>query len=203
MNTEYANPSTLLAYKDFKLCVLQAIERIQADEDANRRLEAFLPSSAGGVYFAWSNCLNCMKIGATRREDPQLRLREISRYVTTPFELIAWAPTSIPFRLEKVAHRYFKEEQINTRGSGAGTEFFCISAADVDGWFERLPQLNDELEKKKRENILRKLEREETKRENMSRKLEKEETKRENMPRKRLPTSRVHRKINDYQERED
>ena len=57
-----------------------------------------LQAPPGGVYFAWSDCLRCMKIGATRREDPQIRLRELSRYVTTPFVLRAWIPMPMPFR---------------------------------------------------------------------------------------------------------
>jgi len=157
MNSESANPGTILAYKDFKQSVLQSIERIQADEEANRRSEALLPSKSGGVYFAWSDCLNCMKIGATRR-DPQLRLREISLYVTTPFTLTAWTSTKTPFRLEKEAHRYFNEERINTRGSGAGTEFFCISAADVENWFKRLPEWHEKLEEKSKKKKMRTME---------------------------------------------
>jgi hypothetical protein len=38
--------------------------------------------STGGVYFAWSPSLRCMKISATRKEDPQVRLQQLSRYVT-------------------------------------------------------------------------------------------------------------------------
>ena len=79
-----------------------------------------------------------MKIGATRRDDPQIRLRELSQYVTVPFTLAAWLPTPTPFRLEADIHKYFEEKRINTRGSGAGTEFFQIGEAEV---VESLPLL--------------------------------------------------------------
>ena len=42
------------------------------------------PSSTGGVYFAWSPCLRCREIGATRKEDPQVRLQQLSRYMAVP-----------------------------------------------------------------------------------------------------------------------
>jgi hypothetical protein len=89
-------------------------------------------SATGGVYFAWSNCLGCMKIGATRREDPSLRLRELSRYVTSPFKLAAWIPTPTPFRLEAQTHAHFGEKRI--REAGAGTEFFRIGAEEAEAY---------------------------------------------------------------------
>lgn len=133
---------SLVVYREFAHTELQMIERIEFDEDANRKRELLqienglhgMQQSTGGVYFAWSDCLNCMKIGATRRDSPLMRLREISSYTTTPFTLIAWHPSSHPFRLEVAAHLHFREKRINTRGSGAGTEFFHISAADALQW---------------------------------------------------------------------
>ena len=55
------------------------------------------------------------------------KLRELSRHVTIPFELIGWIPTPTPFRLESLAHAHFAEARI--RHAGAGTEFFRINAA--------------------------------------------------------------------------
>ena len=133
---------SLVVYREFVHTELQMIERIEFDEDANRKRELLLlengprsmQQSTGGVYFAWSDCLKCMKIGATRRYSPLMRLREISSYTTTPFTLIAWHPSPHPFRLEVAAHLHFREKRINARGSGAGTEFFHISAADALRW---------------------------------------------------------------------
>jgi hypothetical protein len=139
------DPTALAAFEDFERNVLPAMERIQELEDLLRRVEIMemkedkrqgKTETAGGVYFAWSSCLGCMKIGATRRESPDKRLREISRFVTEKFILAAWVPTPNPFKLEKAAHLYFEDERINSRrgGSGAGTEFFKITSAEAVKW---------------------------------------------------------------------
>lgn len=70
-----------------------------------------------------------MKIGATRRETPEPRLRELSRCVTSPFRLAAWLPTPTPFRLEAQAHAFFGSRRI--REAGAGTEFFRVGDEEV------------------------------------------------------------------------
>ena len=151
-------PEALVAFEDFEQSVLNALENIRSDEEEFRKHELMemeegwakgeAQPKTGGVYFAWSDCLKCMKIGATRREDPLVRLREISRYVTTPFVLTAWIPTLSPFRQEAAAHRFFNEKRINFRGSGAGTEFFHVTTAEAVGYVSysrqysmlRLPQ---------------------------------------------------------------
>ena len=140
------SPTALAAFEEFERSVLPALEGICRDEDSHRRLElveledriakGLQISATGGVYFAWSDCLGCMKIGATRREDPGLRLRELSRYVTSPFVLAAWLPTPTPFRLEAQAHTHFGAKRI--REAGAGTEFFRISVEAAAGYCERL-----------------------------------------------------------------
>jgi hypothetical protein len=129
----------LAAFEEFELNVLPALQIIHEDECNNQRKEleeledkmakGILISTTGGVYFAWSSCLNCMKIGATRRDDPSIRLRELSRHVTIPFELIGWIPTQTPFRLESLAHAHFSSARI--RHAGAGTEFFSIDSVAV------------------------------------------------------------------------
>jgi hypothetical protein len=130
------SPEALAAFEDFERSVLPALERVQAADDDGRNEElleledsiakGLQISATGGVYFGWSDCLGCMKIGATRRDDPGPRLRELSRHVTVPFSLIGWIPTHTPFRLEKQAHAYFASARI--RHAGAGTEFFRIDA---------------------------------------------------------------------------
>ena len=136
------SPSALAAFEDFESSVLPALEQIQAIDDHGRKQEmleledsiakgmVILPT--GGVYFAWSDCLNCMKIGATRRETPLPRLRELSRGVTSPFKLTAWIPTPTPFRLESVMHTHFTAKRI--RQAGAGTEFFKINEAETKAY---------------------------------------------------------------------
>lgn len=132
--------SALAAFADFERSVLPALQSIAEDEAEHRRAElealedcmarGVVAPTAGGVYFAWSDCLGCMKIGATRRDDPLLRLRELSRHVTTPFVLCGWLPTATPFRLETRAHAHFAAARIG-RAPGTGTEFFRIDAAAV------------------------------------------------------------------------
>jgi hypothetical protein len=136
------SPTALAAFEDFERSVLPALKGISRDEENHRRQElveledrmakGLQISTTGGVYFAWSDCLGCMKIGATRREDPSLRLRELSRYVTSPFTLVRWLPTPTPFRLESQAHAHFAAKRIRTEG--AGTEFFRITAEEAGEW---------------------------------------------------------------------
>jgi hypothetical protein len=139
------DPAALASFEEFERSVLPAIVRIQEFEDLLRRVEILEMKEdkrqgktiiAGGVYFAWSNCLKCMKIGATRRDSPDQRLQQLSRFVTEKFILVAWVPTPFPFKLEKAAHLHFKDERINSRrgGSGAGTEFFKITSAEALEW---------------------------------------------------------------------
>ena len=133
-------PEVLADFEEFEASVLPALERISLEERDYREremleMEEILASGGvvvpgkGGVYFAWSPCLRCMKIGATRRDDPLIRLRELSMQVTEPYHLAAWMPTPTPFRAEKDAHRHFQTKRINTRGAGAGTEFFRVNSA--------------------------------------------------------------------------
>ena len=135
------DPDALSEFEDFERNVLPALEAILEDERNNQRkeLEEFeennskgIYTTTGGVYFAWSSCLKCMKIGATRRDDPAIRLRELSRHVTTPFVLMGWIPTPTPFRRESVAHRHFVSKRI--RNAGAGTEFFHIGREEAEAY---------------------------------------------------------------------
>lgn len=87
------------------------------------------PLPMGGVYFACSAMLPAIKIGATRRQDPSLRLKELSRSVPAPFELVAWIPTYRPFKLEREVHKHFEEYRIRTKGGC--TEFFDIGEEDA------------------------------------------------------------------------
>lgn len=143
-------PEALADFEEFEASVLPALERISLEEREFREremleMEEILASGgvlaplSGGVYFAWSPCLECMKIGATRRDDPSIRLRELSMQVTEPYHLVAWLPTPTPFKLEKAAHRHFDSQRINAaRGAGAGTEFFRIHSRQARAYVERV-----------------------------------------------------------------
>jgi hypothetical protein len=142
------SPAALTAFEEFERSVLPALERIQASDAKDRQREllhledriakGLHISPTGGVYFAWSDCLNCMKIGATRRETATPRLRELSRHVTSPFKLAAWLPTPTPFRLEMQAHAFFGDKRI--REAGAGTEFFHIGGGEASAYVTRMQE---------------------------------------------------------------
>jgi hypothetical protein len=142
-SNEDESADAMAMFEEFERSVLTALATFRDDEEANRKREmveledsiaqGVIPKQSGGVYFAWSDCLRCMKIGATRREDPMIRLQELSRHVTSPFVLRAWLPTPTPFRLEAQAHAHFSSKRL--RGErGVGTEFFLVTDAEVDGW---------------------------------------------------------------------
>jgi hypothetical protein len=132
-------PDALEAFEHFEQSVLPALERIILEDRQYHYAElqefedaaaAGTPlSTTGGVYFAWSPCLKCTKIGATRRDSPTPRLRELSRHVTEPFVLIGWIPSTTPFRREATAHAHFTAKRI--RHAGAGTEFFILGDGEA------------------------------------------------------------------------
>ena len=139
-NDDDNDPKALAAFEDFELSVLPALEKISKFESDDLRREMLemddmiakgLPFT-GGCYFAWSDCLKCMKIGATRRDNPHIRLREISRGVTSPFILSGWLPSPTPFRMEAKAHIQFAAQRIKC--AGAGTEFFTIGKGDAEAY---------------------------------------------------------------------
>jgi hypothetical protein len=120
---------------------IQAKGKIYEPQQVKMAIEpqtTIIPSSTitkGGVYFAWSDCLNCTKIGATLRKTPYPRLSELSRGVTKPFKLTAWIPTPNPFGLESKIHRHFTAKRI--RNTGAGTEFFNLSEVETAAYIEQ------------------------------------------------------------------
>lgn len=135
----------LTAFEDFESSVLPALEQIKVIDENSRKQEmleledsiakGIFIQPTGGVYFAWSDCLNCTKIGATRRDTPLPRLSELSHGVTSPFKLTAWIPTPTPFRLESQTHARFTAKRI--RNTGAGTEFFNLSEVETAAYIEQ------------------------------------------------------------------
>ena len=121
-----------------KLALLRAI---QADDVKTRTMElkshkemyesgaAAEPKDNGGVYLAKSLDIDAIKIGATLRADPQIRLNELTRFVSSPFQLVLWIPTTDPFTLEKKIHRQFDDARV--RVPGVSTEFFVTEAHHI------------------------------------------------------------------------
>jgi hypothetical protein len=131
------SPDALAAFEEFEAATLNALLAIHNDEMQNHMREAMEMDEAGvaygtsgGVYFAATDALSgYIKIGCTRRHDPMLRLGELSRCVPIPFKLLFWIPSSNPFGLEAMIHKFFAAKRI--RNKGAGTEFFAMADADI------------------------------------------------------------------------
>ena len=81
----------------------------------------------GSIYFAWNKCFpDLIKIGATKRHTPYLRLKELSgTSVPESFELIACFPCSDPFKVEAHIKQHFQAQRL--RKNDRYTEFFAIS----------------------------------------------------------------------------
>jgi hypothetical protein len=124
--------AALLSFEDFEAATLSALEAVHADDVDNLRRELQqmeeqgITETTGSVYFAKSEALvGYIKIGATRRHDPMLRINELSRCVPIPFQLLHYIPTLKPFNLEARIHTHFASARI--RNKGAGTEFFAMT----------------------------------------------------------------------------
>jgi hypothetical protein len=141
--TESANgendPDALRQFEEFETSVLSALTKISQDyqkQKCQELLEAeddqynTVPPQTGMFYVAVSRAVlrgsvYIPKLGATRRSDPMIRLRELSKNVPYAFELVYCIPTLTPFRLEAEIHRHFDAHRIRER-EGACTEFFDI-----------------------------------------------------------------------------
>jgi hypothetical protein len=127
------SPEALAAFEEFEASTLHALTAIHDDELLNYTREAtemaesgVAYGTSGGVYFAVTEALpGYIKIGCTRRHDPMLRIGELSRCVPIPFNLMRWIPTSNPFGLEAMIHKFFAAKRV--RNKGAGTEFFAMA----------------------------------------------------------------------------
>ena len=90
----------------------------------------------GYVYVAWNPSFpTLIKIGATSRQNPFIRLKELSTAgVPGRFELVCCMATMKPFQLEKQIHAHF----IGKRSFGYRKEFFEVSVDEVVGYFDQL-----------------------------------------------------------------
>jgi len=132
------DPGALEHFEDFESHVLPALRKI-GDIDQQERYKEILDyeeevskglqPTAGGVYVAVSRAVKQPKIGATRKNDPSQRMREISRCVPSPFEAVYWIPTTTPFKVEAEIHRHFDAYRI--KEAGACTEFFNLDLQTI------------------------------------------------------------------------
>lgn len=131
-------PLALKQFEEFESQVLDALLNISKDyqktrfEELLELEEAFqscAPPTPGLVYVAVSQCIKYLKIGATRRCDPEARMKELSKNVPSPFKCKLYVKTKTPFKLESQIHKHFEAYRI--REQGACTEFFDIDLACI------------------------------------------------------------------------
>ena len=145
--SEDDSPEALARFEDFEQSVMEALTVIHEDDKKTFREELIqweldmangVKTSGGGVYIARCDSFpsGIVKIGATRRQGPSFRLYELSRCVPTPFLLVAWIPTAMPFNVESDIHAYFDAERIKAKD--AGTEFFNLEEGDIDAMIDKL-----------------------------------------------------------------
>ena len=106
--------------------IISMIDRLDAFEE-----DAIVPyQSVGYVYAAWNPLFEgLIKIGATMRQNPLIRVTELSKSagIPEPFQLIASIASKDPFTLEKEIHRHYG----NVRKYGKRKEFFVINRVDI------------------------------------------------------------------------
>ena len=131
------DPDVLHQFEEFEASVLDALTEISQSYQSQKNEEILeaendqcngAPSQKGMFYVAVTRSVMrgstyIPKLGATRRSDPMIRLKELSRNVPYPFELVYCIPTFAPFELEAEIHRHFAAHRIRER---ACTEFFDI-----------------------------------------------------------------------------
>ena len=131
-------PLALKQFEEFESQVLDALLNISKDYQKTRFEELLeleeasqscTPPTPGLVYVAVSQCIKYPKIGATRRSDPEIRMKELSKNVPSPFKCKLYVKTKTPFKLESQIHKHF--EAYRVREQGACTEFFDIDLACI------------------------------------------------------------------------
>ena len=138
------DPDALSRFEEFEASVLDALTDISHDYQ-NQRYEELLqnekdrinniPPQKGVFYVAVSPVVRrgtkrLPKLGASRRNDPMIRLRELSRSVPYAFELVYYIKTFTPFNVEAEVHQHFNAYRIREK-KGASTEFFNLDLETI------------------------------------------------------------------------
>jgi hypothetical protein len=97
----------------------------------------------GYTYAAWNPCLGdsgIVKIGATMRDSPYPRLKELSRSTPQDYCLLASIPSAVPFAIEKLCHDHFHASRVWRASTHRRTEFFVVCRDDVEQYFTIINQ---------------------------------------------------------------
>jgi hypothetical protein len=81
-----------------------------------------------------------VKIGATWRDSPWPRIKELSCYFPTDFHIIALVQCTNPFEIEKKVHMHFADKRVWRESTGRKTELFIISEEEISSHFAHLNQ---------------------------------------------------------------
>jgi hypothetical protein len=139
-------------FYDFSSAVLQALTAVSTLEGEIFNEEArwmqndqqcMNRTRIGYAYAAFNTCLGTptpIKMGATMKDSPFPRLKELSRCLPQSFELLACVPSTDPFAVEKLVHAHFEQFRIKRRSTGRTTEFFMVSKDVVYKFFADLNQ---------------------------------------------------------------
>jgi hypothetical protein len=126
-----------------RLCVRE-LELREGDETADQQQCAGAKPRVGYVYGVGNPCLgpNMLKIGATSRNSPWPRIKELSKFLPSEFYIISLVACTNPFEIEKRAHMHFADKRVWKESTGRKTEFFLITEEELSSYFA---QLNQEL----------------------------------------------------------
>jgi hypothetical protein len=105
--------------------------------------QCIVQTKIGYAYAAFNPCLGYpppIKMGATMKDSPYHRLKELSRCLPQSFELLACVPSTDPFAVERMVHAHFEKFRITRRSSGRSTEFFMVGKDTVCQFFAELNQ---------------------------------------------------------------
>ena len=118
--------------------VIAALDYVSLRDVEFREQDTSMERKFGYVYAAWNVFFpDLIKIGATRRHSPYIRVRELSGAgVPDDFILIAAIPTLDPFKLESEIHNHFASR----RRAGRHREFFKITKDEVSAYFEDITE---------------------------------------------------------------
>jgi len=95
----------------------------------------------GNVYAAKNPIFGLpVKIGATVKASPYMRLKELSSCLPHSFQLLTCIQTTNPFALEKKVHDHFAAFSIEKDNTNRNTKFFMVTEDDVHKYFEELMQ---------------------------------------------------------------
>jgi hypothetical protein len=128
-----AIPSDLThTHQDFERLISSISSRIDTQDSIQDQSSSALVvrQEMGYVYAAWNPLFpDLVKIGATMRAFPIMRVDELSSWagVPEPFQLVASITAPDPFALEREIHKHFD----SVRKYGKKKEFFLITKEEI------------------------------------------------------------------------